>query len=161
MVDNAVIVGVTGIVVSGVIGPTVAAWLARRARSRDFHREQVAHRRDELRKLLDEAASLLAGGPTMIRLLHAQRDQADVEEAEAWLAQVFPIGQRLQLWLAADHPVVTSYEQVRERLIDATTAGAVPAADPVLAQFEGERRSFLDHAREALMSPIPETGTGL
>jgi len=161
MADSAVVLGVTGILVSGVVGPTVAAWLARRARSRDFHREQVAHRRDELRRLLDEAASLLASGPTKIRVLHERSSQSDVEEAEAWLGQVFPIGQRLQLWLPADHPVVSSYERVRERLIDAATAGAGPAADPVLSQFEEERRWFLDHARNALLSPIPEAGPGL
>ncbi|MDQ3878954.1 MAG: hypothetical protein M3290_11485 [Actinomycetota bacterium] len=161
MAESAVIVGVTGIVVSGVVGPTVASWLARRARVRDFHREQVAQRRGELRRLLDEAASLLASGPTNIRILHEHRSEAEVEHAEDWLARVFPIGQRLQLWLPADHPVVASYERVREHLVDAAAAGPPPASDRVLFHFEEERNAFLAHARDALLSPIPETGAGL
>lgn len=161
MADNTVIIGVTGIVVSGVVGPTVAAWLTRRSRSREFHREQVAERRHELRKLLDEAASLLASGPTNIRILHEQRTGEEGEHARAWLSQVFPIGQRLQLWLPGEHPVVTLYERVRERLIDAAKAGTTPAGDAVFDQFEQDRRVFLDHAREALLSPIPEAGAGL
>lgn len=161
MADNAVIVGVTGIIVSGVVGPSIAALLARRSRTREFHREQVAARRGELRQLLDEAASLLASGPTNVRILHEQQAGAEVEHARAWLSQVFPIGQRLQLWLPADHPVVTSYERVRERLVDAAGAGAAPGSDRILDQFEQDRASFLDHARDALLSPIPEAGAGL
>lgn len=161
MADSAVVVGVTGIIVSGVVGPGVAAVLARRARTREFHREQVAARRGELRKLLDEAASLLASGPTNVRILHQQSAGAELERARAWLSQVFPIGQRLQLWLPAHHPVVTSYERVRERLVEAAEAGPVAAGDVVLDQFEHERTAFLDRSRDALLSPIPEAGAGL
>lgn len=161
MADSAVVVGVTGIVVSGVIGPTVAAVLARRSRTREFHREQVATRRNELRKLLDEAASLLASGPTHVRVLHEQTAGPDHERARAWLSQVFPIGQRLQLWLPADHAVVVSYERVRERLVEAAQAGPPPAADVILDQFEQERTAILDRARDALLSSIPEAGAGL
>lgn len=161
MADSAVIVGVTGIVVSGVVGPAVAAVLARRTRTREFHREQVAARRDELRKLLDEAASLLARGPTNVRVLHEQTEGVELERARGWLSQVFPIGQRLQLWLPADHPVVGAYERVRERLVEAAEAGPAPAAEAILVQFESERRIFLDQARDALLGPIPENGVGL
>jgi hypothetical protein len=161
MADSAVVVGVTGIVVSGVVGPSVAAALARRSRSREFHREQVAARRGEFRKLLDEAASLLASGPTNLRILREQVAGAELDNARAWLSEVFPIGQRLQLWLPADDRVVTSYERVRERLVEAAQAGPAPAADVILDRFEHERAAFLDRAREALLSPIPESGAGL
>jgi hypothetical protein len=162
MTDNAVIVGVTGIVVSGVLGPSVASWLARRSRSREFHREQVAQRRDELRGLLDEAAALLASGPTNVRILHERQAGADdLDRARAWLSQVFPIGQRLQLWLPSDHAVVTAYERVREQLIAAAEAGVTPSGVALLERFEEDRRAFLDSARETLLSPIPETGSGL
>lgn len=161
MADSAVTLGVAGILVSGVVGPSVAAVLARRSRSREFHREQVAARRSELRNLLDEAAALLATGPTNIRILHEQSAGAELENARAWLSEVFPIGQRLQLWLPADHAVVTSYERVRERLVEAAEAGPAPAADVILDQFEQERTVFLDRARDALLSPIPESGAGL
>lgn len=161
MADSVVVVGVTGIIVSGVVGPSVAAVLARRSRSREFHREQVVARRSELRKLLDEAASLLASGPTNVRVLHEETAGAELESARTWLSQVLPIGQRLQLWLPANQPVVTSYERVRERLVEAAQAGPAPAADLILDQFERERAAFLDRARDALLSPIPESGAGL
>lgn len=161
MADSTVIVGVTGIIVSGVVGPSVAAVLARRSRSREFHREQVAARRSELRKLLDEAASLLASGPTNVRILHEQATSEEAEQARAWLSQIFPIGQRLQLWLPADHPVVTSYERVRKGLLQAAETGPAAETGMVLDQFERERTEFLDRSREALLSPIPEGREGL
>lgn len=160
--STVVVVGVTGIIVSGVVGPTVASWLSRRSQSREFHRAQVAQRRDELRNLLDEAAMLLASGPTNLRILRGQgTNTVDLERARSWLSQVFPIGQRLQLWLPSDHQVVVAYERVRERLLaaaedDSTATGAVQ-----IEQFEEDRRTFLDVSRATLLSPIPETGAGL
>jgi hypothetical protein len=159
--DNAVVVGVTGIVVSGIVGPGVAATLARASRSREFHREQVAARRNELRKLLDEAASLLASGPTNIRILHEQTSGTEFEAARTWLSQVFPIEQRLQLFLPADDPVVLAYKRVREELVEAVRAGASTLAESVLDRFERERTAFLERARDALLRPIPEAGTEL
>lgn len=162
MADSTVVLGVTGIVVSGVVGPTVAAWMARRARSREFHREQVAQRRNELRGLLNEAAGLLASGPTHLRILQeSQPDADDVERARSWLSQVFPIGQRLQLWLPADHQVVGAYERVREQLVNTAEAGAAASRETLLERFEQERRAFLDVSRQTLLSPIPETGDAL
>lgn len=159
MADSTVVLGVTGIVVSGVVGPTVASWLARSARTREFHREQVADRRDELRELLDEAASLLASGPTNLRTLHdARPDAEDLQQVRSWLSQVFPIGQRLQLWLPADHAVVVAYEQVREHLVAAAGAGTADSKDSMIEPFEQARRSFLDLSRQTLLSPIPEKG---
>jgi hypothetical protein len=162
MADSTVVVGVTGIVVSGVVGPSVASWLGRRARSREFHREQVARRRDQLRGVLDEAARLLASAPTNVRILHEHRPGADdFERARTWLSQVFPIGQRLQLWLPHDHPVVVAYERVREQLVAAAEASSTAFNEPALERFEHERRHFLDVSREILLSPIPETGGAL
>jgi hypothetical protein len=43
----------------------------------------------------------------------------------------------------------------------AAQAGPAPAADVILDQFEHERTAFLDRARDALLSPIPEAGAGL
>ncbi|HVF74079.1 MAG TPA: hypothetical protein VM938_03450 [Acidimicrobiales bacterium] len=162
MADSTVVLGVTGIVVSGVVGPTVAAWMARRTRSREFHREQAAQRRDELRGLLNEAAGLLASGPTNLRILQAsQPDAEDVERARSWLSQVFPIGQRLQLWLPGDHQVVRAYERVREQLVNTAEAGAAASRETLLERFEQDRRGFLDVSRQTLLSPIPETGDAL
>jgi hypothetical protein len=159
VVDDAVVLGVTGIVVSGVVGPGVAAWLARRAESGAFHREQVAGRRDELRTVLDEAAGLLASGPTNVRALQENKeDSDDLKRARTWLSEVYPIGQRLQLWLPADHAVVGAYERVRQSLVDMMEAGSAVSAELLLTKFEQERKLFLDASRETLLSPIPESG---
>ena len=105
---------------------------------------------------------LLASGPTNLRILRGQgTNTVDLERARSWLSQVFPIGQRLQLWLPSDHQVVVAYERVRERLLaaaedDSTATGAVQ-----IEQFEEDRRTFLDVSRATLLSPIPETGAGL
>jgi hypothetical protein len=159
--DDAVIIGVTGIVVSGVIGPAVAASMARRGRSREFHREQAAARRNQLRALLDEAASLLASGPTHLRVLQGPKpDSDDLQRARSWLLLVFPIGQRLRLWLPANHPVVEGYENVRRQLVSAAESGR-SADRSVLDDFEQERSRFLEVCRETLLSPVPERGPAL
>jgi hypothetical protein len=162
MADSTVVLGVTGIVVSGVVGPTVASWMARRARTREFHREQVAERRDELRSMLDEAASLLASAATNLRVLHQSRpDPDDLQRARAWQSHVFPIGQRLQLWLPADHAVVEAYDRVRQQLLAAAESGQPMLDDALLERFEHERARFLDASRQTLLSPLPESGTAL
>lgn len=110
-------------------------------------------------RCLNEAAGLLASGPTNLRVLHeAERDSDDLQRARNWLSQVFPIGQRLQLWLPGDHVVVEAYERVREQLVAAAEAGPTASSDALLERFETERRGFLDLARTTLLSPIPEAG---
>jgi hypothetical protein len=57
--------------------------MARPGRTREFQREQVAERRDELRTLLDGAARLLATGPTDVEavMVHdVPRGNDDAEE---------------------------------------------------------------------------------
>jgi hypothetical protein len=46
-----------------------AATLSRRDEQSRFRRDEVVHRRDQLRDILDEAAVLLAKGPTNLRRL--------------------------------------------------------------------------------------------
>lgn len=67
MVNTVLIASVTGIVVSGVVGPAVTSWAARRAARKQFVRDQNAKRRDDLRALLDEAASVLGVGSIRLR----------------------------------------------------------------------------------------------
>ena len=89
-----------------------------------FNRSQAAGRRDELRAVLDDAAVLLATGATNLRLLQSTGpDPGDLKAAKEWMSQIFPIGQRLQLWLPHDDPVVVSYETVREQLVVAGSPG--------------------------------------
>lgn len=154
--SDVVVLGVAGIVVSGVLGPAVASVLSRQADTRRFQRDQIAHHRDQLRDLVDDAAVLLASGPTNLRLLReAPANSPDRANATEWLRDVFPIGQRLQLWLPSDHAAVVAYERVREALV-----AAVDAVDPeqAMATFEDLRRRFLDEARGVLLAPIAAQG---
>ena len=157
--SDAVVLGVTGIVVSGVAGPAVAAWLSRRAELSRFRRDEVAHRREQLRAVLDEAAVLLAKGPTNLRLLReAASDTTEHERASEWLREVFPIGQRLQLWLPSDHAAVHAYNKVREALVATAEATDADVSGKALAQFDDLRREFLDQARGILLAPIATQG---
>jgi hypothetical protein len=155
MADSTLIVGVTGIVVSGIVGPGIAAWFSQRSQIRGFNRGQAAGRRDALRILLDDAAVLLATGATNLRILQeGHGDPIQLQGANEWMTQVFPIGQRLQLWLPHDDPVVVAYEKVRHQLVTAGESGRGEASEQSLVQFEEDRREFLDVARAKLLEPI-------
>ena len=153
--SDAAILGVAGIVVSGIIGPAVAAWLAQNAEVGRFRRDQIAHRRDQLRDLLNDAAVLLAQGPTNLRLLkEAGPKSPDHERATQWVRDVFPVGQRLQLWLSTDHAVVRAYDDLRDELVAAAEAKGDTALEASLSRFEDLRRRFLDEARSILLAPV-------
>ncbi|QXC60779.1 hypothetical protein KSP35_21040 [Aquihabitans sp. G128] len=149
MSSDAVILGVAGLVVSGIAGPGVASVLSRAALTRQFRREDAAEWKTGLRQVLDSSASALGSAATNVRLAVAGADQA------AELQEIFVIGQRLRLWLPSSHPVVTSYEACRESLLEIAKA-AVP--DPDFAGFEAEREVFLTAARTALAAPLPTSG---
>ncbi len=150
-IDATLAASITGIVVSGVVGPQVTAWSIRRANRRQFNRDQAARRRDDLRSVLDEAAVLLASGATNLRLLR----ETPTVELRDWLSSVFPLGQRLRLRLPGDDEVVAAYNEVREAL--ATTAeGVEPDVDSAIADYERKRERFLDLARAALTAEILE-----
>jgi len=155
MVNSTLVIGVTGIVVSGIVGPTIAAWFSRQSQTRDFNRAQAAGCRDELRVLLDQAAVLLATGATNLRILNESHpDPAQLQNAKEWTLQIFPIGQRLELWLPHDDPVVMAYENVRQRLIAAEGVEGGQASEQSLRRFEEARRRFLELSRMKLLSPI-------
>ena len=165
MANTTLIVSVTGIVVSGVVGPTVTSWAARRAARKQFVRDQAARRREELLALLDEAASVLGLGPTRLRQTRElQRASAELpEQLRLWPEQVYVIGQRLRLRLGGADPVVRSYDTVRERLIE---AGQLAVQDDeqqhenAVLRFEAGRGEFLTTARAKLDAPIPEKEQG-
>jgi hypothetical protein len=56
---STLIVGVVGIVVSGILGPAASVWLSRKSARQQFKRDLIVARRDDLRQLVDEAALLL------------------------------------------------------------------------------------------------------
>jgi hypothetical protein len=57
---STLLVGVVGIVVSGILGPAASVWLSRKSARQQFKRDLIVARRDDLRQLVDEAALLLA-----------------------------------------------------------------------------------------------------
>ncbi len=156
MDSTAVTVAVTGIVVSGVLGPVITSLVSHVSDARKFARDTARRRRDELRGVLDEAAVLLSAGPRMVRHLTAPGAPGHREAVE-WSASVYPMRERLVLRLPANHPVVAAYDRVR----DALTALAETALDEesTMRAFEAARDSFLAEARQLLEAPIPERST--
>lgn len=150
---------VTGIVVSGVVGPSATAWATRRANRSQFVRDREAARRDDLRVLFDDAAQVLGVGSIRLRQTWEQnRDEETTKLVRAWPDEVYVIGQRLQLRLGAASPVVAAYDTVREGL---RAAGEIPPADEArhetaLERFESDRNAFLAAALARLNEPIPD-----
>jgi hypothetical protein len=142
---------------SGVVGPSLTSWANRRGATQGFQREVRRSQRDDIRQLLDEAAVLLAQGPTMVRRLQEAVASAGEQPAKAseWRAEVFPLGERLRLRLPVDHPIVTSYEVVRTSLADALEAASTDRANAAVDRFENLRDAFLQEGRHLLDQPIP------
>jgi hypothetical protein len=155
MADNALVLGVTGIVVSGVIGPAISAWFSQNSQTKTFNRAQAAVRRDSLRSVIDDAAVALASGATNIRILQTQSPSSEqYRAADEWSLRIYPIGQRLQLWLQSEDPVVVSYDRVRDELTKISAASTPKDKETLIENFEGERAKFLTLARERLRMPI-------
>jgi hypothetical protein len=151
--SNAVVLGVTGIVVSGIAGPAVSSWFSRRGDQQRFARDQLQRRRDDLRSIVDEGAVLLGAGETNLRLAHETVARGDPEPAEVkeWASRVHLLGQRLLLRLREGDAVVVAYEAVRAALIAVgETYGDEGRYPTAVAAFEEKRNDFLDKAREAL-----------
>lgn len=153
--DPTTLIALAGIVVSGVLGPWVAALMARKSSRQQFTLDQGALRREELQKLLDEAAELLGAGVTHVRRLRETADHGDdaAQQAQEWLDKVFPLGQRLRLRLPETDKVVTTYDAVRERLV-AYIVSKEMTADAAVQEYEVARNDFLKAARQTLGAPI-------
>jgi hypothetical protein len=161
MADAALITAITGIVVSGVVGPAVTGWVTRANERRRLDREQAAKRRDDLRELVDEAAGLLAAGATNLRLMwEAQAaGSTPLPDVVDWPSKVYVLEQRLRLRLAADHEVVQRYEAVRGQLVAAAEArDDEESHEAALSEFERLRGAFLDAGRAELERPVKTPG---
>src|SRR2546425_753837 len=110
--SSATTLGVTGIVVSGVLGSAIAAYFSRRGDRQRFLRDQLQRNREDLRAIVDEGAVLLGAGGTNLRLAReaASRGESAPEEVRDWGGEVHLLEQRLLLRLPADDAVVTAYE---------------------------------------------------
>jgi hypothetical protein len=162
LAENAtLIVGVVGILVSGLVGPSIAAhWTTQREREKDARAHLLAQR-DDLRGVVDEAAKALGGAVARVRpALEAQlKGQPLPQEPRDFLAELFTVGQRLRLRAPATDPIVQSYDAAREQLIEVSRAtGSKTTFDDAARVFDSQRTAFLDQAREALDVPIPDKG---
>lgn len=150
---------ITGITVSGVVGPAANAWATRLANRSQFVRDREAAKRDDLRALFDDAAQVLGVGPIRLRQIWEQDHDAEtVELVRGWPDEVYVIGQRIKLRLGADSPIATAYDRVREGL---RTAAEIPPGetarrDASLDRFEADRDAFLAASLAKLKEPIPE-----
>jgi hypothetical protein len=157
--NGTLVVGIVGIIVSGIAGPTVAAVLsARRERAKD-KRALIAARRDDVRAVVDEAAKLLGGAVSALRPLLAAELAGDAPPPgpRDFLGALVPLGQRLRLRLPEDSPVVAAYDATRHRLVDlADATGSQAAFDEAVEAFEDARQEFLDEARKVLQAPVDE-----
>jgi hypothetical protein len=160
MANTTLIAAVTGIVVSGVVGPGATAWASRRAARKQFVRDRAAARRDELRSLLDEAAVTLGlGGPRLRQVRRSGEPKSQLSEQSSWAEQVFTVGQRLRLRLPADDQIILAYDRARKQLV--ALAELSPQADEarhdqVMTAFETARDSFLAASHAALDAPISD-----
>jgi hypothetical protein len=159
--NSTLIVGIVGIVVSGVLGPTVAAVMtAKREREKDA-RARIVDQRNDLREVVDSAAKALGGAVPRLRpALEAQvKEEPLPTGARDFLSELFTLGQRLRLRLLREDPVVKSYDAARAQLIALSKAtGSQAEFDTAAKVFEDLRAIFLDQAREALMAPISSGG---
>jgi hypothetical protein len=156
--NTTLIASITGIVVSGVVGPSTTAWASRRTARSQFVRDRAAERRDELRKLLDEAASVLGlAGSRLRQAWEADQAGRTDPELQPWSEQVFTIGQRLRLRLAADDPIVRAYDAVREQLVGASKLLSQHESEKyedAIQAFEAAREHFLAASQKTLDAPI-------
>ncbi len=162
LAENAtLIVGIVGILVSGLVGPSIAAqWTTQREREKDA-RARLMAQRDDLRDVVDEAAKALGGAVAQLRpALEAQlKGQPLPPETRDFLAELFTLGQRLRLRAPANDAVVQSYDAAREQLIEVSRATKSKTDfNEAATQFDSRRAVFLDKSRGALHAPIPDEG---
>lgn len=151
--DATVAVSAVGILVSGVVGPSISGWAGRRADAQRFERDQASRRRDDLRSVVDEGARLLAVGATNVRLIREARlnDTQESEDVRDWASSVHVLQERLLLRVSSNHPVAATYRAVRESLIALDASGEAEAA---VREFEERRDAFLAAARATLEAAV-------
>jgi len=151
--SNAVILGVTGIVVSGVIGPAIAFIAARNGDRRRYALDARQRQHEDLQKVVDDGAVLLGAGQTNLRLAQEAVSAGGEVPAEVkeWSSQVHLLGQRLLLRLPASDPIIISYEAVREALLAlGKSYGDEERYEQAAGEFETRRDEFLTEARANL-----------
>ncbi len=156
--NGTLLVGVVGILVSGLVGPSIAArWTTMREREKDARARLAAHQ-DDLRIVVDEAAKALGGAVARLRpALEAQlRGEPIPADTRDFLAELFTLGQRLRIRAPAADPLVRAYDAARDQLkVLSRATGSKADFDGAADVFDDRRAAFLDASRDALTAPTP------
>jgi hypothetical protein len=153
---STLLVGVVGILVSGLIGPSVAAlWVNRRERQRD-HFALIDMRRQDLRGVIDETAKLLGGAVHHLRhLVVAEKKGEELPpDSTDLLRELVPLGQRLQLRLPRNHEVIRFYDDACTGLRNLAKQTSKDDFDKAADNFEAQREVFLNAGRKVLLAPV-------
>ena len=162
MADTAI--ALTAIVVSGVVGPGLAAWWSRERQKSDH--EQAL--RNELREVLDEGAHALGQTKRAFdRVLILYRQGVAAESAEAkeaflgWrgaLADVRYADDRIAIRLGVDHPAHVAFDDCMKTLEamrtlawgyeqNKVTDGMTTRTDKANQAYVGTRRGYINAAK--------------
>src|SRR5581483_12062969 len=93
--SSATILGVTGIVVSGVVGQLIALWGNRNGDRRRHALDAQRRQHEDLQAVVDDGAVLLGAGETNLRLAHeaASQNAAPPADVGEWARNVHLLGQ--------------------------------------------------------------------
>src|SRR4051794_37234462 len=129
---DATAIGIVGIVVSGVVGPAVAGWIAARRAARDHERARILADRAEARTLLDgaEGALFRAGRLRDVAqsafISHASsiREKAPrvLDEFHETAREADTFDARLGIRFTREHEIVVAYHAAIEALLSASRA---------------------------------------
>lgn len=151
------VVGVVGIVVSGFVGPTVAAILTSRREYRKDLRALAVERQADLRMVLDDAAGVLSSAIGKLRPLLAASLAGDdlPKEPADFLGTLAPLGYRLHLRLPDESKICTTFDAVVVQLrAVATATSSQEAFAEAVSKFETKRTEFMDASRAELRSDV-------
>jgi hypothetical protein len=175
---------ITGIIVSGIVGPSLGAWWARgQARSQD-RRNREADDLKELRILLDEAVghfdALVRSYNQFSAAWYDREDQPTAETAAAMSAAYVPLQtttlallemSRFDARLGPDHPLSRGFEALRDEALQlvATPRGVVAdfdafdqdGRDGVRRVNKAELTLFLRSRRDWIVESLPLAGLKL
>lgn len=169
MADTALILGVTGVLTSGVIGPAVANRFAAARQRREFSHQRAMADREGLRELLDTATVALhtasyaqadARSAIMIHGKHLNEGAPKIGGQMSTAGEPLDaLRERIFVRLGRDHPVAISFRETTESFLqlyrpvmllwngqeaDIKLIDTVREIDAAAGQFEKRRISFVD-----------------
>jgi len=150
--NSTLIIALFSIAVSGLLGPSVAAWFTSRREKDKDHRLAINAERENLRDLLDELAQVLAVGVAQVNILANPKiypSDDEIKEAKDFLRNLAPLEQRLRLRLPEGDAVILAFEKARTSLQQLEKT-PLEHEDEAIATFEKDRERFLEAGRLAV-----------